>query len=83
MQKVSSHREMSPGSAVSLSSTELFSIFQLIVVVLRPATFLFWFTLTALVQISGTSGSCFQRKSSKNLLYTTWSKQQTQLETSW
>ena len=36
------------------------------------ATLLFWFTLSALIVLfSPAAGSCFQRKSSKNPLYTT------------
>ncbi len=45
-------------SAVPLSSTKQFSIFQLTVFVLQPPTLLFWFRLTAL------TGVILQRKSS-------------------
>ncbi len=37
---------VSSDSAAPLSFAEHFSVFQLIVLVLRPATLLFWFTLT-------------------------------------
>lgn len=46
---VTTHRELSPDSAVPLSSTELYSKFQLIVLVSQPATSRFWFTHTTLI----------------------------------
>ncbi len=48
---------------ITLSSTELYSIFQLIVLGLRSAALLFRFTLTALIR------SFFQLKRSKNCTY--------------
>ncbi len=46
-------------TAVSLSSAEGFSIFQLVVLMVRPATLKLWFSLTAV-----TADSCFQKKGS-------------------
>ncbi len=40
-------------------------------VAVRLSTLLFWFTLTILKVFLAVAGSCFQRKSSKNPLYTT------------
>ncbi len=45
-----------------LSSMKLFSVLQLIVSIVRPATSLFCFTLTALISIISSS-DCFQCKS--------------------
>lgn len=54
-------------SAVPLSYTERFFIFQLIVLISQPAISLFCFTLTALINlVSSTQGSCFQLKDSSN-----------------
>lgn len=41
------HRELLADSPVHLSSMESFSISQLIILVLWPATLLFWLSLTA------------------------------------
>ncbi len=51
VKRVARKDNQSPNSAVPLSSTEHFSIFQLIVLVFQPATLLFWFTLIAPISI--------------------------------
>ncbi len=45
-------RHITSNSAVSLISAQCFSVFYLIVLVLQPATLLFWFSLTALISIN-------------------------------
>ncbi len=56
-------RENYHPTAVVLNSAELFSIFQLIVLGLQSITWLFWFTLAALmISWYFLAGSCFQQR---------------------
>lgn len=65
-----------------ISSTELYSIFQLIILPLQLETLLFWVTLAALL-FSASPGSSFQLRSSKNLQYTVQYTIQTKIATGW
>ncbi len=74
---------LSPDLAVPLSSTERFRFFQLIVLVSRPATSLFWFSLTALINLDL---SCCRKLFSGNkptVHYKHKIDRQTKLATSW
>lgn len=55
--------ELSPYSALPLSSIECFDVFYLISLVLHPTTLLFLFSLTA--QVSTCSGQIFSESSDK------------------
>lgn len=49
-------------SAAPLRSTASFSMFQLIILVSRPTTLLFWFNLPALFSVFGSSRQLFSEK---------------------
>lgn len=73
-------------TAAPFKSTGLYSVVQLIVSVLQPATSLFWLTLTTLIAlIPAAAGRYFWQKSSDKLVvhYLTSNKQHSQLATSW
>lgn len=71
--------EKKPELAFSLISTDHVSVFQLVVSVLHPAASLFWFALTAPINLvyGLSSQTCLVKKSSLNQHYLLNTKQQT------
>lgn len=52
-------KKLSPNPAVHLRSLDHFSIFQLIVLVVRPTAFLLWFTPSTLINLAFSSRQLF------------------------